>query len=292
MIKKGTKAMIWNTPAKVKNLYRGASPDGLEAPRNVLFFAHQKRQALQAGARSSPQHHRFVLIANLQGEGRVAVDGSWRRLLPGEAMLVFPYEVHAYGGFLAENLTWVFATFELTKWEIVAAWRGRVAKVDSDWIASLEAAGSEWRDHGEKSMRLVFMLGDLLARAKFKPGKTAPDPKREWLLRVHEVVLGLKPEAWRIKDLARNLGISEPHLRAKFREEAGMGLGQYLRRVRLNRAAAMLAGLASSRVGEVARLCGYDSLYSFSRAFRGHTGFSPRRYRMKMHAAGRAVSKP
>lgn len=109
--------MIWNSPAKVKDLYRGASPDGLEAPRNALLFAHQKRQVLQAGARSSPQHHRFVLIANLGGEGRVAVDGRWRRLRPGEATLVFPYEVHACGGFPAENpLGW------FSCWAI--SWRG------------------------------------------------------------------------------------------------------------------------------------------------------------------------
>lgn len=117
------------------------------------------------------------------------------------------------------------------------------------------------------------MLGDLLARVKFRPGGAAPDPARNWLLRVHELVLGLKPDAWRIKDLARRLGVSEPHLRVKFRGEAGIGLGHYLRLVRIRFLLFLQPDLPRAHGAFPPRLSGENtrSSYNHSGPFRRNT---------------------
>jgi transcriptional regulator GlxA family with amidase domain len=81
-----------------------------------------------------------------------------------------------------------------------------------------------------------------------------------------------------VKELARTLGISPSHLRARFRASCGVSLGRHLRRLRLERACGLLR-LGPARVSEVAEQCGFTSIYSFSRAFRTAYGVSPLAYR-------------
>ena len=80
------------------------------------------------------------------------------------------------------------------------------------------------------------------------------------------------------KEMARSLGISPSHLRARFRASCGVSLGRHLRRLRLEKACGLLR-LSQNRVTEIADLCGFSSIYSFSRAFRSAYGVSPMAYR-------------
>jgi AraC-like DNA-binding protein len=76
--------------------------------------------------------------------------------------------------------------------------------------------------------------------------------------------------------IAQGCGISERYLHKLF-HASGQGVMERLRRLRLQRAYAMLAtpALASLPVSEVAYRCGFRSLSSFSRAFRQQHGLAP-----------------
>jgi AraC-like DNA-binding protein len=80
------------------------------------------------------------------------------------------------------------------------------------------------------------------------------------------------------KEIAGKIGISESHLRAKFRESCGVSLGRHLRRLRMEKACGLLR-LTTNRISEVGELCGFSSVFSFSRTFRLTYGVSPRAYR-------------
>jgi transcriptional regulator GlxA family with amidase domain len=81
-----------------------------------------------------------------------------------------------------------------------------------------------------------------------------------------------------VKEIARSLGISASHLRARFRASCGVSLGRHLRRLRLEKACGLLR-LSQRRVTEIAELCYFTSIYSFSRAFHTAYGVSPMAYR-------------
>lgn len=85
-----------------------------------------------------------------------------------------------------------------------------------------------------------------------------------------------------IKELAAESGLSVSHFRYRFREELGISLGDYLAERRVNAARRLLEETADS-IGGIARACGYDTIYAFSRFFRRRTGVSPSEWR-KRHA--------
>lgn len=82
----------------------------------------------------------------------------------------------------------------------------------------------------------------------------------------------------RLGDLARRLGVSEAHLRRRFREAYGMTPRQYLLALRLQRAAALLRGTRRS-VKQVAAEAGFANLTVFRRQFAKAMGLSPFAFR-------------
>ena len=81
-----------------------------------------------------------------------------------------------------------------------------------------------------------------------------------------------------IKEIAQEAGLSASHLRRRFREEMGISLGEYLAEQRLAGAKILLEN-TTQPIGEVARQCGYESIYAFCRFFRKRSGISPGKYR-------------
>lgn len=57
-----------------------------------------------------------------------------------------------------------------------------------------------------------------------------------------------------------------------------MSLGSYMRESRLSIAASMLSDPNRESIEEIARACGFESIYAFSRAFKNVMGMSPSAY--------------
>jgi AraC family transcriptional regulator len=80
-----------------------------------------------------------------------------------------------------------------------------------------------------------------------------------------------------LEDLGRQVGCSPFYLSRCFTQQMGMTLQQYLRRVRLERAAELLR-TGRCNVTEAAFEVGYNSISHFSKAFRERFGCRPGRY--------------
>lgn len=81
-----------------------------------------------------------------------------------------------------------------------------------------------------------------------------------------------------IGELARRLAVSSDKLERSFHTELGTSPNGYYRKLRLKRAADLLAH-SSLSVRDVALACGFESMSSFARAFRHEHGRSPRQFR-------------
>jgi AraC family transcriptional regulator len=118
-----------------------------------------------------------------------------------------------------------------------------------------------------------------LVAAAARAGSRAGRPGRPaWLAGVLELLHDRDSPPLRLGDVAAAVGIDSSHLARVFRREYGVSVGTYLRRLRLDRAAARLAG-SSDPVARIAADEGFADQSHFTRAFRRHTGVTPARYR-------------
>jgi len=105
-----------------------------------------------------------------------------------------------------------------------------------------------------------------------------------WLRRARELLHDSCGAGIHLGELAATMGVHSVHLTRAFRRHFGCTPGEYLRRCRLNQAAAWLGSSARS-LSEIAVACGYFDQAHFSRSFKRAYDVSPRAYRAR--AGGR-----
>ncbi len=262
--------------------YSGTAPPSLLPPANVILF-HRSRSSAMGTGRAA--HHRFVLILNCRTAGTVIVDTHALRLAPGEALLIHPHQFHHYLGIEHKTTDWLFVTFEHPEAEQLLDLRGMPLDMDSGVLRSAAHLAQAWanRDRaGVSDATVCFLcatlLSQLLDTARRPLPAHRPAPGNPILESVHRFVSANLGQSFAVSDCARAAGLSESRLRAVYREATGMSLGRYVAQLRLNRATGLLRR-SRMRVKEIAAECGYESLFSFSRAFRREFGLSPRSYR-------------
>lgn len=121
---------------------------------------------------------------------------------------------------------------------------------------------------------LGFELLDRLARRAGERERWRP----RWLARVRDRLREECADAPSMTELAGSAGVHPVHLTRVFREHFGCTPGDFLRRRRLDRAAALLA-VDTHALSEVALACGYYDQAHFSNAFKRAFGVTPREYR-------------
>lgn len=265
----------------------GRPAGNVTLPDNIVCFQRQSAADLNKPRRGRALHHRFVLICALRTAVTVCVDDQNIRLEAGHGLLVFPFQFHHYAEPQREKLSWLFVTFELTEAEGLAALRYRPFELTPP-LQALAAELVEAYETERAADMPVLLLALFLARLRrIKPagptGATAGPPVPGLILRVNQIAQR-QGEHPNLKEIARALGISPSHLRARFRASCGVSIGRHLRHLRLEQACGLLR-LGPQRVSEVAEQCGFSSIYSFSRAFRLAYGVSPLAYRHSGRAA-------
>src|SRR5205823_13169219 len=85
-------------------------------------------------------------------------------------------------------------------------------------------------------------------------------------------------EQWTVGELARTVGLSRTQFSARFRDVVGDPPMRYLTKIRLTRAAGLLA-TTNDNLYAIARAVGYDTEASFSKAFKRAYARAPGEYR-------------
>jgi AraC family transcriptional regulator, alkane utilization regulator len=129
---------------------------------------------------------------------------------------------------------------------------------------------------------LVQVLRELMEQGQVSSGLLAgmAHPRlRHSLTAMHEQ----PARAWPLEDLAAAAGMSRTTFANSFREVVGVTPGQYLQTWRLGLAQKLVLRGAAMR--HVADAVGYADEAALSRAFKAHTGLSPRDWRKKQAVA-------
>src|SRR5271157_1902870 len=266
-------------PSPLRPLHgKRAAP--LALPDNIVCFCRRSATDLNRPQRGRALHHRFVLILALETAVTVAVDDRAIRLHPNEGMLVLPFQFHDYIQPEQEELRWLFITFDMIDAEALQALRFRTFVITPfvrQTCAELVEAYLT-RDEGDLTSLLLAVLLQRIRQAEpIHKRHQKPAVSPGLIMQVNQLAQN-RDHALSAKEIARSLGISASHLRARFRASCGVSLGRHLRRLRLEKACGLLR-LSQKRVTEVAELCAFTSIYSFSRAFHTAYGVSPMAYR-------------
>ena len=99
-----------------------------------------------------------------------------------------------------------------------------------------------------------------------------------WLGRALEIVHDRFRETLGVREVADALDVPAPELARAFRQTYGMPLGPYVRRLRLDWAAARLAE-TEEPLSTIALEAGFYDQSHFTRAFKAYEGLTPGRYR-------------
>lgn len=104
---------------------------------------------------------------------------------------------------------------------------------------------------------------------------------REKVMKAQELLRANLHEPLNLEDLARQVGCSYYYLSRLFSQEVGITIQQYLRQIRLERAAELIR-TGKCNVTEAALSVGYNSLSHFSTAFHEAFGCCPGLYPLKL----------
>lgn len=254
-----------------RDRYHGTRRPDEGAPDNVLAFTRRSFQELGYHAGGS-FHERWVLLLALAGQGVVRLDNAWHAIEPGQAILVPPLRLHGYPRAEA-RLCWLFVTFEwpghTPDGEV---WPGpRPVPVATRQLLRrmLEEQRAPEGRASVLTALLLEVLRDLRPPARLHAPATGPHSLLEAVR-----LAAAEAQPPRVAEVARRLGLAQSHLRARFRAEAGVSLGRYLREARL-RAAALALREHNLSVKQAAEMAGYADAFTFSKAFHKVLGHPP-----------------
>jgi AraC-like DNA-binding protein len=239
-----------------------------------------------------------ILILCREGRGWVRLGDAARRPVgAGDAVLIAPWQPHAYGAEEGEPWTIQWSHFdgeEVAEWW---RWHGLPA---AGGVLRLRAGVAERLDLGRVHERLGQDLANLVeagaalrwALASLEPARSVAEAGEPSWRSVETV------EAWMrehragrvtLAGLARRAGLSVSHFAALFRARFGFSPVDYFLRLKIRHACRLLETTAWP-VRRVAEEVGIEDALYFSRRFRRVMGVSPRAYRGE--AAERAAGAP
>ena len=306
------------------NDYLGACAFVGGLPRHVLIFHRRPRTDV-----GPDFHYRFLWVIALKGAGNVVMDGMAFPLQAGQRILVPPFVEHGYTQRDSEApLECIFIGFEMSDLASVERITGVVQECrQKDWeiLQSLIFSSLNRGAHGKKTVhaqdhrsgeiviQLLRMLEGALAVCAMDDPLTctAEHPPASLVERVWVYARDASPAPITGEDgslqlpegvaasaitrhfLAAHLAVSESTLRDFIKRASGFAPREFVRRIRLHRAAVWLLEYGFP-VHVVARNAGYAEASSFSNEFKKMMGRRPSELSAKHEALvmNRPVKRP
>jgi AraC-like DNA-binding protein len=268
--------------AEPASYYVGTSEINLIMPKNILVVG---RYSQRLPSIADLVHHRFLLAINLEGKGNVIVDSVRHSYLPDHCFLIFPHQCHHFF-YQTPNIKWIFITFESKETDYLEKLRNNIVVLSNDAMRFLEILVTCYVNKKQfnstetaKVTLLTQLLLNELMQSKHFIDKSHP---ASFVDKVNQFIGANIEHPFSISEIAQKFSCSPSHLRHVYRKFMGVSLGRYLKEIKLHKAQGLL-GTTDMTISEIAQACGYDSLYSFSHAFKSYLKISPVVYRKKVN---------
>ena len=270
-----------------------------------------RREFYAAGATTGAHLHLdfCALYVVKSGRGVHQIDGIPFGIARGDVYLLPPGARHAYTGYQSLEIDAFYFPLDLWSDEELAALRevsgfwhllleneARRIHLSPENYAQIEVLIAEMRAEATKNERATpLLLRALLFRLLVKLARVAPEQATTapWLLegtpdfarggdaQFAELMSWCETNVERdisVAQMAGRLFLSTAHFARGWKRAFGVPPAAYLRRLKLERARALLENSDQS-VAHIARAVGFKSAAHFSRAFRAYYGASPLQFR-------------
>lgn len=219
------------------------------------------------------------LLACLEGEGRVLLEGREQRIKAGELCLAPPRVLNAFHA--VPRRRWVFAWVRYHEPPPLKPLVGagsplrleEGAEILGRIIAGLRA---EWESERDPMLvRHWIALAHGFTRRMARPWRRESRIAELWDTVSHDLT-----SDWKLTTLARCSALSAEHLRRVCRRELGRTPMEHVTYMRVQRAQELLE-TTDDKLDAIAPRVGYHSAVVFSRAFARVVGMTPSEYRVR-----------
>lgn len=283
--------MAFSVRYHINNVY-------LNGPRlyGTTLLYQLGRAYCDSGARVAEHMHRgfFEWTIVTEGRGVIITNGERTEVRGGDIYLSFPEESHAIESDIKEPLSYDFLSMQTTDPELCGEMeklrkkfadpRRRVVKsekISAATSSAISELNDERRPFGGRL--LITLFEQIFAYTIRKFNKTA-DSYAESVSAEDKLCYQLMHYVdthiytmKRLSEVCEITGYNYNYLSNLFKRKTSKTLMEYYTKRRLE-VANMLLEEGKSSISSIAELLGYSSLYSFSRAYKTHFGFSPSEY--------------
>jgi len=224
-------------------------------------------------------HQCFEFIVSLEGKMTVTIGKTEYIIEKGEAVLIFPNQLHALTSSENKHMLCIFSP------KLVAAYYSKHNNLipennkfypSEQLVQAYETLDSRCSFLQKKG--LLYLLCDVFDRtAKYVDNTQEQKGLLEKILRFVEVNY---KEDCKLEDLSDTIGYSYVYISRYFKKVMGMSYNNYVNIYRLNHACYLMNN-SDENILNIAIECGYKSVRSFNRNFKNHFGISPNEFYRK-----------
>ncbi len=222
-------------------------------------------------------HHSFEIIVSMEGEMEVMVDEMPYMLHKGEAVLIFPNQLHALKSIHNRHMLCIFSP------ELVQAYSSKIRRLRPEknhftpdpYLISAVDRLDDCSGIFEKKGVLYSLCAAFDKTATYI---SRTDPDKDLLHSIFSFVEENFQGECSLEELAKRTGYSYSYVSRCFKRITGISFQNYVNRYRIRNACYLLVN-STDTILQCALDSGYTSLRSFNRNFVQLLGIPPKEYR-------------
>lgn len=223
-------------------------------------------------------HQCFEVIVVREGEMQVTVDGREGVIREGEAMMIFPNQIHSMTSRHCRHLLGIFSP------RLVQAYAARMSEripLDNRFIPDPylveELCGLDNATLEVRKGALYLLCAQFDRQTEYRD-KGAD--RSNLLFRIFSYVEKTFAEECTLNSVAQAVGYNYSYLSRYFRKAVGISFNDYVNHYRLSHACYLMDNSTQS-ILQCAMESGFTSIRSFNRNFKEQFGLTPAQYRKK-----------
>ena len=233
---------------------------------------------------SAHRHREIELVLMRTGSSTVIVEGTPHTVNSGDALLIYPNQLHQYISHQPENYILLIIPaniyndyIDLIEGHLPISPIARSAALPDTMLRILAEICLEvnaQKDYRQHKCLVGSVLGAALNRFSFKQAETNNSSLERILMYCDRHYT----ENITLDRMARELPMGKYYISHLFKKQIGIGLNDYINTLRIEEAQKLLTTTELS-ITEIAFTAGFSCPRTFNRAFYKQLGMSPREYR-------------
>ncbi|OWA35310.1 AraC family transcriptional regulator [Saccharibacillus sp. O16] len=232
----------------------------------------------------------YYLLLVLGGRGTFIQNDRTYSLAAGDMFCLFPQVMHEYWTDPEDPLRKVFLAFDGRMALELLRRIGLTPNRPHQPSIRVEEAAAAMRSFLQQTAAQEMKASDLgrlsafyriFAALEHEAASDTREPNEvSWLQRGLDYMEIHYADGITVEEVARHAGVGRTYFSKKFHERYGHTPVSHMQKLKLDEAR-MLLEQTNYSLSEIAHSVGYPDLFSFSKAFKKHTGLPPRQYRQQ-----------